>query len=74
MHERSYFVPLWRSSVTKADLIDLVAEEVDLSKRQVGDIVDLILDSIRDSLVKGDKVQLIPFGSFVVRDRTPVRN
>ncbi len=55
--------------MTKADLIDSVAEEVGLSKRQVGDIVDMILDEIRDSLVKGDKVQLIPFGSFVVRDR-----
>ena len=55
--------------MTKADLIDSVAEDVDMSKRMVGDIVDLILDKIRDSLVKGDKVQLIPFGSFVVRDR-----
>jgi nucleoid DNA-binding protein len=51
--------------VTKADLIDSLAEKVDLSKRQAGEIVDLILDEIRDSLVKGDKVQLIPFGSFV---------
>ena len=55
--------------MTKADLIDSLAQEIDLSKRQVGEIVDMILDEIRDALVKGDKVQLIPFGSFVVRDR-----
>jgi len=55
--------------LTKADLIDALAEETELSKRQVGDLVDLLLDSIKDALVAGDKVQLIPFGSFVVRDR-----
>lgn len=55
--------------MTKADLIDALAEETELSKRQVGDLVDLLLDSIKDALVAGDKVQLIPFGSFVVRDR-----
>jgi len=57
------------STVTKADLIDSLAQEVELSKRQAGEIVDLILDQIRGALVKGDKVQLIPFGSFVVRER-----
>ncbi len=56
-------------TVTKADLIDSLAQEVELSKRQAGEIVDHILDEIRNSLVKGDKVQLIPFGSFVVRER-----
>jgi nucleoid DNA-binding protein len=46
-----------------------LAEESELSKRQVGEVVDLMLDEIRNALIKGDKVQLIPFGSFVVRDR-----
>jgi len=55
--------------LTKADLIDALAVETELSKRQVGDLVDLLLDSIKEALVAGDKVQLIPFGSFVVRDR-----
>ncbi len=55
--------------LTKADLVDAVSEETELSKRQVGEIVDKILDEIRNALAKGEKVQLIPFGSFVVRDR-----
>ena len=55
--------------MTKADLIDELAVETELSKRQVGELVDLFLDSIRDALIAGDKVQLIPFGSFVVRER-----
>ena len=55
--------------MTKAELVDALAGETELSKRQVGEIVDLLLDEIRNALVKGEKVQLIPFGSFVVRDR-----
>jgi len=55
--------------LTKAELIDSLAEETGLSKRQVGELVDLFLESIKSALVAGDKVQLIPFGSFVVRDR-----
>ena len=55
--------------MTKAELVDSLAAETELSKRQVGDIVDLLLDEIKGALVKGDKVQLIPFGSFVVRER-----
>lgn len=55
--------------MTKAELVDALAIEIDLSKRQLGVIVDLVLDEIRDALVKGEKVQLIPFGSFVVKER-----
>jgi DNA-binding protein HU-beta len=55
--------------LTKADLVDSLANESELSKRQVGELVDLLLDEIKSALQQGDKVQLIPFGSFVVRDR-----
>lgn len=55
--------------MTKADLIEAVAQEAELSKRQSGEIVDLILDEIKRALQKGDRVALTPFGSFVVRAR-----
>ncbi len=55
--------------MTKADLVDSLANEFELSKRQAGDIIDMLLDEIKAALQAGDKVQLIPFGSFVVRDR-----
>ena len=55
--------------MTKADLIDTVAGETEISKRQAGEIVDLILDEIKTALQKGDRVALTPFGSFVVRSR-----
>ncbi len=55
--------------MTKADLVDVVADEGELSKRQAGHIVDLILDEIKNALKKGDRVALTPFGHFVVRSR-----
>lgn len=55
--------------MTKADLIDTVASEIELSKRQAGEVVDLILEEIKSALQKGDRVALTPFGSFVVRSR-----
>ena len=55
--------------MTKADLIDTVAGEIEISKRQAGEVVDLILAEITSALQKGDRVALVPFGSFVVRNR-----
>lgn len=55
--------------MTKADLVDTVASEIELSKRQAAQIVDLILNEIKLALQNGDRVALTPFGSFVVRSR-----
>ncbi len=55
--------------MTKADLVDAVAAEVEVSKRQAGQIVDVILNEIKSALQRGDRVALTPFGSFVVRAR-----
>ncbi len=55
--------------MTKADLVELIATEFEFSKRQSGEIIDLVLEEIKEALQSGDKVQLIPFGSFVVRNR-----
>jgi DNA-binding protein HU-beta len=55
--------------LTKADVIDAVAVEAELSRRRAGEILDLILNEIKGALQKGDRVALNPFGSFAVRAR-----
>lgn len=55
--------------MTKADLVDSVASEADLSKRAASHIVELILSEVTHALQKGERVALTPFGSFVVRQR-----
>ena len=55
--------------MTKAEIVDSVATESELTKRQATEIVDLILDEITSALQKGDDVALTPFGRFKVRNR-----
>ena len=55
--------------MTKADLIDEVAKNSDLSKKDAEAIVQAVLDSIIESLKAGGKVELRGFGSFRLRNR-----
>ena len=53
----------------KQDLIAKVAETAELSKKQAALVVSTVFDTISESLANGEKVQLIGFGSFEVRER-----
>ncbi len=55
--------------MTKKDLIESVASEVDLSKKKSGEALNVILDSIRGSLAEGEKVTLVNFGTFSTKRR-----
>ena len=56
-------------SVNKTDLIDAIASAADLSKADAGRALDAVVDSITDSLKKGDPVSLVGFGTFQVKHR-----
>lgn len=56
-------------SVSKADLIDAVADKSDMTKKDVKTVVDTMLEQVSSHLKQGDKVQLTGFGTFEVRDR-----
>lgn len=55
--------------MNKADIVDAIAAETELSKRAASEIVELVLREIRTALQRGERVALTPFGSFVVRAR-----
>ncbi len=55
--------------MNKTELIDAVAEAAGLSKADATRALEAVLDSITDSLKKGDQVSLVGFGSFLVRHR-----
>ncbi len=55
--------------MNKQDLVGLVAEKADLSKKDSEAAVAAVIDGITDTLAKGDKVQLVGFGTFEVRHR-----
>ncbi|GFN30639.1 HU family DNA-binding protein [Paenibacillus xylaniclasticus] len=55
--------------MNKTELIAKVAEMTDLSKKDATKAVDAVFDAISDALQSGDKVQLVGFGNFEVRER-----
>jgi len=60
-----------RVQMNKAELIDQVAARGNLSKKEAASAVDAMFESIQAALAQGDKVQLVGFGSFEVRERAP---
>ncbi|WP_035512372.1 HU family DNA-binding protein [Halalkalibacillus halophilus] len=56
--------------MNKTDLVNAVAEKADLSKKDASNAVDSVFDAITGSLEKSEKVQLIGFGNFEVRERS----
>lgn len=55
--------------VTKAELVDQVARNTELTKKHAEQIVNTVFESIVDSLRDGDKIELRGFGSFRIRKR-----
>jgi integration host factor subunit alpha len=56
-------------TVTRADLCEAVYQTVGLSRTESADLVELVLDEICTSIVRGEAVKLSSFGSFVVRKK-----
>ena len=63
-------------TLTKAELAELLFEQVGLNKREAKDMVETFFKEIRDALDRGDSVKLSGFGNFQLRDKPqrPGRN
>ena len=55
--------------MNKTELVDRIAAGSDLSKAAAKKALDATTEAIKEALVKGDKVQLIGFGTFSVNER-----
>jgi|TARA_R110002126_G_scaffold13118_3_gene56603 integration host factor subunit alpha len=56
-------------TVTRADLAEVLYEEVGLSRAESAEFVDDILNEVSDALVEGENVKISSFGSFTLRDK-----
>lgn len=71
-HAMNTFVEsLGTPALTKAQLADLLFEQIGLNKRESKDMVDAFFDLISDSLVNGDDVKISGFGNFQIRTKAP---
>ena len=55
--------------MTKAELVTMVAEKADLTKKDAEKAISAVVDSISETLAKGEKIQLVGFGTFEVSER-----
>jgi DNA-binding protein HU-beta len=55
--------------LTKQHLVDEIAAKADITKKQAGNALNALLETIQNSLAQGDSVSLIGFGTFEVRNR-----
>ena len=58
-------------TLTKAQLADLLFEQIGLNKREAKDMVDAFFEIIFDKLVQGEDVKISGFGNFQIRTKAP---
>ena len=58
-------------ALTKAQLAELLFEQIGLNKRESKDMVDAFFDLISNCLVDGDDVKITGFGNFQIRTKSP---
>ena len=63
-------------ALTKADMAEMLFEELGLNKREAKELVELFFEEIRSALEQGNDVKLSGFGNFVLRTKNerPGRN
>ena len=55
--------------MTKEDIVNKIWNQVDLNKKQSANVVEIIINSIKDVLVRGDKLKIGGFGVFEIKNR-----
>ena len=55
--------------MNKTELIAAVAQKAELSKKDAEKALNAVTEAVKEALVKGDKVQLVGFGTFEVKAR-----
>lgn len=54
--------------MNKSELIDILAEQAKITRKRAEAVVNLIFDSMTETLVKGERIEIRGFGSFTAKD------
>ena len=55
------------TTITRSDIASNICDEIGLSRKDAGDILDMVIDEIRGELVAGRDVKISTFGSFLLK-------
>jgi integration host factor subunit alpha len=62
-----------KKNVTRKELATSVTEKLGISQRNAAEIVDTVFAALKDTLVNGESIKLVQFGTLKVRDKAPRR-
>jgi integration host factor subunit alpha len=65
------FDDLETPALTKAQLAEMLFEQIGLNKRESKEMIDAIFELITDKLVQGEEVKISGFGNFQIRTKSP---
>ena len=60
-------------TITKADLVEAVHQKIGFSKKDSSEVVEIVFETLKATLGKGEKVKLSGFGKFEVRQKNARR-
>jgi integration host factor subunit alpha len=55
--------------MTKADIVEALYDKVGFSKKEAADLVEIVFETLKSTLAKGQKIKISGFGNFVVREK-----
>ncbi len=58
-------------TITRADVAETIYEEIGLSRKDSGDILDMIINEVKNELIAGNDVKLSSFGTLSLRRKNP---
>lgn len=56
-------------ATTKADIVEKVYKTAGFTKKEAAELVDSVFQVIKDTLARGEKVKILGFGNFSIRDK-----
>lgn len=56
-------------AMTKADIVEALYEKIGFSKKEAADLVEMVFETLKDTLAAGEKIKISGFGNFVVREK-----
>ena len=62
-----------KKNVTRKELASSVYEKLSISHRNATEIVDTVFSTLKKTLISGESIKLVQFGSFNVREKSPRR-
>ena len=55
--------------MTKAQVVEHLFDKIGFSKKDSSDVVEMILETIKEALIKGEKVKISGFGNFAIKEK-----